>query len=64
MQLIGLKMEVDEEEFHDDREGLSIAAGINEHLEQVGAVRQCHQAPESAFCEELSLTMQMLSGMP
>lgn len=36
MQLIGLKMEVDETEFQDDREGLSIAAGINKHLpEQV-----------------------------
>lgn len=38
MQLIGLKMEVEEDEFDVDREGLSIAAGINENLsEQVGS---------------------------
>ena len=32
MQLIGLKMEVVEDEFEGDREGLSIAAGINTQL--------------------------------
>jgi len=38
VQLIGLKMEVEEDEFDVDREGLSIAAGINENLsEQVGS---------------------------
>ena len=43
MQLIGLKMEMDELEFKDDREGLSIAAGINKHLpEQVCSVRLSH----------------------
>ena len=42
-QIIGLKMEVGEDEFADDREGLGIAAGINTHLSrQVRPLRSCH----------------------
>jgi len=44
VQLIGLKMEVEEDEFDVDREGRSIAAGINENLsEQVGSPAQGHE---------------------
>ena len=43
LQIIGLKMEVGEDEFADDREGLGISADINTHLsQQVRIVWPCH----------------------
>lgn len=52
-QVIGMKMETEEDEFVADREGLSIAAGINEGLpEQAGMQPLFHNAaPASSLMQ-------------
>ena len=48
-----MKMETEEDEFVSDREGLSIAAGINEGLPEQASMRAPFESPAAA---SLSMT--------